>query len=92
MWTKTNIVFFCSLYRCVNGYNIRISNTQQDAYDKDLYTVGVLPERELSCFISDLCALEDWNHTVLHFLEHRDSRSYGHNHKKQGDLEQRAQR
>jgi hypothetical protein len=42
----------------------------------------VIPEGELSCFVPDLCALEDWNHALLDVLRDRDSQSDGHNHKK----------
>jgi hypothetical protein len=50
----------------------------------------VVPEGELPHFVSDLCALEDWNHTSFHFLGHRDSQSDGQNRKKKGDLEYTA--
>jgi hypothetical protein len=53
-------------------------------------TLVVLPEGELSYFVSDLCALEDWNDARTHVLGHGDGRySDGDGKKKQVCLEQR---
>ena len=49
--------------------------------------VGVLPEGELSSFVSDLCALENWNDARVHVLGDRDSSySYCDGDKKQACL------
>lgn len=50
-----------------------------------------LPEGELSCFVPDFRALQDRNHALTHVLGKRNGDCDGHNHEKQGGLEQRGQ-
>jgi len=52
--------------------------------------LGVLPERELSGFVPDLSALEDWNDAWMYVLGDGDGDCDGDRYKKQVCLEQRG--